>query len=123
MDYKIIATKNEYALILNISVNDYEIIKNFEVVNYREYKGEMINYYPNNIYGLFSAVDNFRSETESHIVYDRLLELATLFKDGLISDDRESALKYFDEVCEMTDEEKEWLCDDGFADTMSDKEN
>lgn len=39
----------------------------------------------------------------------RLEELATLFKDGLISDDRESALEYFDEVCEMTEEEKEWF--------------
>ena len=39
----------------------------------------------------------------------RLSELATLFKDGLISDDRESAMEYFNEVCEMTDEEKEWF--------------
>lgn len=74
----------------------------------------------------------------------RLEELATLFKDGLISDDRESALEYFDEVCEMTDEEKEWFgieedspiantkfenpmynkgYDDGFSDAMNDKED
>lgn len=38
-----------------------------------------------------------------------LKELATLFKDGLISDDRESAMEYFDEICEMSEEEKEWF--------------
>mgnify|MGYP001066517072 FL=1 len=39
----------------------------------------------------------------------RLEELATLFKDGLISDDRDSALEYFDECCEMSDEEKSFF--------------
>ena len=39
----------------------------------------------------------------------RLEELATLFKDGLISDDRESALEYFDECCEMSEEEKSFF--------------
>lgn len=75
---------------------------------------------------------------------NRLEELATLFKDGLIFDDRESAMEYFNEVCEMTDEEKEWFgieedspiantkfenpmynkgYDDGFSDAMNDKES
>ena len=74
----------------------------------------------------------------------RLEELATLFKDGLISDDRESAMEYFNEVCEMTDEEKEFFgiekdslvantkfenpmynkgYDDGFSDAMNDMES
>lgn len=74
----------------------------------------------------------------------RLEELATLFKDGLISDDRESAMEYFDEVCEMSEEEKAWFgieedspiantkfenpmynkgYDDGFSDAMNDKED
>ena len=39
----------------------------------------------------------------------RLEELATLFKDGLITDDRESALEYFDEYCEMSEEEKSFF--------------
>lgn len=43
------------------------------------------------------------------IPYDRLVELATLFKDGLIEDDEEQALIYFDETCEMTEEEKEFF--------------
>ena len=107
---EIIAIKNGYVLLLDKSENEYLIVKNFELINCEEYKGEIINYYPNNIYGLFGAVDNFRYATEKdYIAYDRLSELATLFKDGLIEDDKESAIKYFDEVCEMTDEEKEYF--------------
>lgn len=39
----------------------------------------------------------------------RLEELATLFKDGLIEDDKESAMEYFNEVCEMSEEEKSFF--------------
>lgn len=39
----------------------------------------------------------------------RLEELATLLKDGLVADDPDAAATYFDEVCEMSDEEKEWF--------------
>lgn len=46
---------------------------------------------------------------ESYISRSRLEELATLFKDGLISDDRESAFEYFDEICEMSEEEKSFF--------------
>lgn len=45
----------------------------------------------------------------NYIPRTRLEELATLFKDGLISDDRESAMEYFNEVCEMTEEEKSFF--------------
>ena len=48
-----------------------------------------------------------RTETD-YIPRCRLEELATQFKDGLI-DDEEQALIYFDEICEMTDEEKEFF--------------
>lgn len=51
----------------------------------------------------------FEKVNESYIPRARLEELATLFKDGLISDDRESAMEYFNEVCEMTDEEKKYF--------------
>lgn len=86
----------------------------------------------------------FEKVNESHIPQARLEELATLFKDGLISDDRESAMEYFNEVCEMTDKEKEWFgieensplanskfenpmynkgYDDGFSDAMNENES
>lgn len=46
-----------------------------------------------------------RTETD-YITRCRLEELATQFKDGLIEDDEEQALIYFDEVCEMSESEK-----------------
>ncbi|RHQ82505.1 hypothetical protein [Clostridium sp. AF22-10] len=59
---------------------------------------------------LQAVLDCFRNRTESdYIPRCRLEELATLFKDELISNDRESAMEYFDEVCEMTDEEKTYF--------------
>lgn len=59
---------------------------------------------------LTNALELFRSRTEeNYIPRCRLEELATLFKDRLISDDRDSALEYFDECCEMSDEEKSFF--------------
>ena len=43
------------------------------------------------------------------ISYGRLSELATLFKDGLLEDDVESAMEYFIETCEMSDVEFEYF--------------
>lgn len=61
-------------------------------------------------YFLSVALENFRVKTENNYVpRARLEELATKFKDGLIEDDRESAMEYFDYECEMTEEEKEWF--------------
>mgnify|MGYP003401234280 CR=1 FL=1 len=57
-----------------------------------------------------AALEYYRSLTENnYIPRCRLEELATQFKDGLIEDDKESAMEYFDEVCEMEDCEKEWF--------------
>lgn len=39
----------------------------------------------------------------------RLMELATLFKDGLLQDDEDSAYEYFEDICEMSEEEKDWF--------------
>lgn len=59
---------------------------------------------------LAAALECYRLRTEGgYISRLRLEELATLFKDGLISDDRDSALEYFDECCEMSDEEKSFF--------------
>lgn len=48
-------------------------------------------------------------EQSDIIPYARMSELATLFKDGLLADDEESALEYFDNTCEMTEEEKKYF--------------
>ena len=56
------------------------------------------------------CVDYLRMRTETnYIPRCRLEELATQFKDGLIEDDEEQALIYFDEVCEMSESEKEFF--------------
>lgn len=62
------------------------------------------------VYFLAAALENFRVKTEeNYIPRPRLEELATQFKDGLLEDDKESALEYFDFTCEMSDEEKEFF--------------
>ena len=59
---------------------------------------------------LNKAVEKLREKvSKDYIPRCRLEELATQFKDGLISDDRESAMEYFDEVCEMDESEKEFF--------------
>ena len=59
---------------------------------------------------LSSALEYFRLRTETdYIPRCRLEELTTQFKDGLIEDDEEQALIYFDEVCEMSESEKEFF--------------
>ena len=59
---------------------------------------------------LSAALEYYRTLTETdYIPRCRLEELATLFKDGLIEDDEKSAMEYFDEVCEMTENEKEFF--------------
>ena len=59
---------------------------------------------------LSSAVELFRMRTERGYIHrHRLEELTTKLKDGLIECDEDFAAEYFDEECEMTDEEKEWF--------------
>lgn len=59
---------------------------------------------------LYSAIETFREKTEeNYIPRSRLEELAMQLKDGLIKDDKETSIEYFDNVCEMTEEEKEWF--------------
>lgn len=59
---------------------------------------------------LQAALDMFRAKSEeNYIPRYRLEELATKFKDGLIEDDKEEAMIFFDEECELTDSEKEWF--------------
>ncbi|MDY2607976.1 MAG: hypothetical protein SOV90_08685 [Lachnospiraceae bacterium] len=113
MNYKIILEKSGYALILRKeSLNEIAVVANLDktngiwghTVDYMDYEGE------NKAYALSIMLDLFRYKTEKeYISRCRLEELATLFKDGLISDDRESAIEYFDECCEMTDEEKSFF--------------
>lgn len=113
MNYKIILEKSGYALILrNKNLNEIAVVANLDKINgiwghtvdYMDYEGR------NKAHALSIMLDLFRYKTEKeYISRCRLEELATLFKDGLISDDRESAIEYFNEVCEITDEEKSFF--------------
>lgn len=59
---------------------------------------------------LSSAIELFRMRTERGYIHrHRLEELATKLKDGLIECDEDFAAEFFDEECEMTDEEKVWF--------------
>lgn len=150
MRYEVIMESGEYALILRGSrMEEYAVVYQLDKV-----KGSWAwtccyvnfgSFAPcNQAQALASCVDYFRSKTEEgYIPRCRLEELATFFKDGLISDDRESALEYFDEYCEMSEEEKSFFgieedspiantkfenpiynkgYDDGFADGANSKE-
>ena len=116
MRYEVIMEKNDYALILRgARMEEYAVVYQLDkakdswawtccYVNFGSFAP------CNQAQSLASCVDYFRGKTEEgYIPRCRLEELATLFKDGLISDDRESAFEYFDEICEMSDEEKSFF--------------
>ena len=66
---------------------------------------------------LSNALEHFRYETENdYVSRSRLEKLATLFKDELLENSTTDALEYFEEVCNMSDEEKEFF---GIFDKMT----
>ena len=116
MKYELIMESGEYALILRGSrMEEYAVVNglNKETGEW----GWTCCYYNFGNYtqidkakALFLALDYFRMRTETdYIPRCRLEELATQFKDGLVEDDEVSAMEYFDEVCEMTESEKEFF--------------
>lgn len=59
---------------------------------------------------LSRALEAFRCKTEeNYISRYRLEELASKFADGLMQDDKESAMEYFTEECEMEDYEMKFF--------------
>lgn len=116
MKYEVILEKGEYSLIIRGSqMEEYAVVNG---LNKERGDWAWTGCYYN--FGNFTqidktealakALDYFRMRTElNYIPRCRLEELATQLKDGLIEDDKESAMEYFDEVCEMTNEEKQWF--------------
>lgn len=116
MKYEVIFESGKYALVLRGEcMNEYAVV--YGLNKERGDWGHTCSYYNFGVYSRMSRVealsracDLFRAKTEENYVsYSRLEELATKFKDGLLEDDEEAALEYFDDVCEMTDEEKSWF--------------
>ena len=116
MKYEVICEKGDYTLILRGSkMKEYAVVCG---LNKEHGDWDWTCCYYNfsefvpidKAKALFLALDYFRMRTETdYIPRCRLEELATQFKDGLIEDDEEQALIYFDEVCEMTESEKKFF--------------
>lgn len=116
MKYKVVLEKGNYALILRgLRMDEYAVV--YKLNKERGDWAHTVTYHNFGIYSpidqsqaLFYAIDVFRALTEyDYISRCRLEELATLFKDKLLEADEELAMEYFDEECEMTDEEKEFF--------------
>lgn len=61
-------------------------------------------------FALSQALELFRVKTEENYIHrNRLEELATKFKDGLLECDEDFATEFFEEECELTENEREWL--------------
>lgn len=116
MKYELIIKKGDYALICRgNNLDEYAVVNCLnEEKGVWDYTCTYYNFgrYSKlpQVEALYYALDAFRYRTEeNYISRRRLEELATLFKDGLIEDDEEQALIYFDGVCEMTGCEKEFF--------------
>lgn len=116
MKWKEILRKEDIALLQSESDTQYAVVSGYDPTQPEGQQwahGTYFTYFQNNpkkILYLQSAYDCFMEKVNADFIPRcRLEELATLFKDGLISDDRDSALEYFDECCEMSDEEKSFF--------------
>ena len=116
MKYEVLFKKGDYALVKRGSeMTQYAVVYGLDnankcwscTVGYTDF-GKYSSL--TEIEALQDMIELFRMRTEiNYIPRCRLEELVTLFKDGLIEDDKEQALIYFDEICEMTDSEKEFF--------------
>lgn len=114
-DYVIIVQKKEYALIKMENTEEYKIVSDICA------DGSWAYTVCSWMYGEFgreeylvlqNALDAFRARTEStYIPRSRLEELATKFKDGIFSCDldEEEYDEFFDDECDMTDEELDFF--------------
>lgn len=111
-----ILRKDDYALLQSESDTQYAVVSGYDPTQPEDQRwshGTYFTYFQNNpkkMLYLQAAYDYFMEKVNANFIPRcRLEELVTLFKDGLISDDKESAMEYFDEVCEMTEEEKSFF--------------
>lgn len=116
MDYRLIAEKGEYALIQRGSkMQEYAVINGLE-----KDSGEWnytCSYYGFGKYSklseeesLYKALDDFRSRTDrDYVSHERLLEIATLLKDGLVENGVDEAYGYMCGTVELSEKEAEAL--------------
>lgn len=59
---------------------------------------------------LSEALELFRVKTEENYIHrNRLEELATKFKDGLLECDEDFAMEFFEDECDLSESEMEWF--------------
>ena len=116
MDYRLIAEKDGYALIQRgSSMQQYAVVNGLN-----KDKGEWnytCTYYEAGKYSklseeeaLFKALDAFLARTDrDYVPYERVLEIATLLKDGLVEDGADEAYEYMCNTVELSEEEAEAL--------------
>ncbi len=116
MEYRLIIEKGEYALIQRGSkMQQYAVVNGLD-----QDKGEWnytCSYYEfgkspelSEEEALFKALDDFRSRTDrDYVSHERLLEIATLLKDGLVEDSTDEAYEYMCDIVELSEKEAEAL--------------
>lgn len=128
---KVLKTIKDYSLIERYKESgeffEYVVVKNLDQANGTWDSGDYftpctwdmsreINFSRAYDFLLYRAgvINRFKGELEEKLAkqaisYDRLVELATLFKDGLVEDDEANAKVYFTETCQMSSAEKEFF--------------
>lgn len=98
--YALIDREYEYVVVCGFNGNEWE--HGYCYMHWNNERQKSIS--------LAEAVDHFRTLTdETYISRSRLLELVTDFKDGLLCDDEESAMEYFDKFCDMNETEMKFF--------------
>ena len=117
MKFTPIITVGTYTLLQNETETQYVVALNYDpkqpegsqwdsgtyVTHWNESEAKKIE-------ALYKAIECMRAKTETDFIrHSRVVELATMLADGLLKDDEDSAHEYFDSVCVMSEEEKEYL--------------
>lgn len=110
-----ILQKNDIALLQNEKDTEFVVASGYDPKaeeNQQWDRGSYFTYFDRSSKASYlqAALELFRRKTENnYITRARLEELSTLFKDGLIADDEDSAMEYFENCCKLTEEEKEFF--------------
>lgn len=119
MKYELIMKSGEYALILRGNkIKEYAVVNGLNKETgewgwtccYYCFYCEGVQAPCTQAEALALCVDYLRMRTETdYITRCRLEELATKFKDRLLECDEDFAMEFFEEECELSDSEMEWL--------------
>lgn len=114
MRWNEIVKKNNVALLQNETDTSFVVATGYDPEAAEDNQWNHGHYYTyagtDKVEKLSNALECFRIITdEKYICRSRMEELLTLFKDGLMENDPESANEYFEETCDLSPVEMEWL--------------